>query len=105
MGLSWEYRFIFHDFNIYSQQGKMAHIYSYLVFFYWMNGATTTLAVILFLELRRLKRQVRRVDNKIDASTSEINIIKKRIKGLQIDTNINSGDVKAISEKMTSKHD
>jgi hypothetical protein len=70
-----------------------------------MNGATTTLAVILFIELRRLKRQVRRVDDKIEASTAEINIVKKRLTKLHIDTDINSEDVKAISEKITSKHD
>jgi hypothetical protein len=83
----------------------MPDAYTYLVFFYWLSGATTTLAIILFFEILKLRRQVNRIEHKIDTSTVEISVIKKRLEGLHLDTNIDSGDVKEISKKMMSEYD
>ncbi|MFQ5800526.1 MAG: hypothetical protein ACE5HH_02245 [Candidatus Hydrothermarchaeales archaeon] len=43
----------------------MADTYPYLVFFYCLSGATITLAIILFFETGRIKRQVRRIEDDI----------------------------------------
>lgn len=83
----------------------MADPYSYLVFFYWLSGATTTLAVILFFEILRLRRQVGRIEAKVETSSAEISVIKKRLERLHIHGDLDSGDVKAISDKMMSKYD
>ncbi len=47
------------------------------IFFYWLSGATTALAAFLIFEIIRLRRYIRRVEEKIDSSSKEIHIIAK----------------------------
>jgi len=73
-------------------------VYSYLVFFYWLSGIAIAISLLLAVEVIALRREVGRINKKVEEGLKDISLIKRRLEKLKI------GDVKKEEiEEMASK--
>ncbi len=75
-------------------------MYGYFVFFYSLTAITTTLIVILLLEVISLNRRLKKVGSVADTTHAEVMNIKKRLNVLKKKYEIDAEEIVKLSKKL-----
>jgi len=74
--------------------------YGYLVLFYSMSAVTTTLVIILAIEVVSLRRRLKKLSKLADTTHMEVKNIKKRLEVLKKRYDIEAEEIIRLSKKL-----